>query len=34
VRENDAWRVLSLCWDEEALKDRDVRALVAGDSHG
>ena len=34
VRENDAWRVLSLCWDEEALKERDVRALVAGGTHG
>ena len=34
VRENDAWCVLSLCWDEEALKERDVRALVAGGSHG
>jgi len=30
VLENDAWRVLSLCWDEEALKERDVRALIGG----
>jgi hypothetical protein len=34
VRENDEWRVLSLCWDEDALKDHDVRALVVGGSHG
>jgi hypothetical protein len=34
VRENDAWRVLSLCWDDETLKGRDVRALVAGGSRG
>jgi len=33
VRENDTWRVLSLCWDEEALKERDVRALIGG-HHG
>lgn len=31
VRENDGWRVLSLCWDEEALRERDVRALIGGD---
>lgn len=34
VRENEGWRVLSLCWDEEALKERDVRALVAGGARG
>jgi hypothetical protein len=34
VREQDAWRVLSLCWDDEALKERDVRALLDGGSHG
>ncbi len=34
VRENDTWRVLSLCWDEEALRDSDVRALVGGGNHG
>jgi hypothetical protein len=34
VLENDAWRVLSLCWDEEALKERDVRALLAEGTHG
>ena len=33
VRENDAWRVLSLCWDEEALRERDVRSLIGG-QHG
>ena len=33
VRENGDWRVLSLCWDEEALKGRDVRALIGG-QHG
>jgi len=30
VREDGDWRVLSLCWDEEALKGRDVRALIGG----
>jgi len=34
VRENDAWRVLSLCWDEEALKESDVRELLVGGRHG
>jgi hypothetical protein len=34
VRENDAWRVLSLCWDEEALRERNVRELVAGGARG
>jgi SnoaL-like domain len=34
VRERNAWRVVSLCWDDEALKDRDVRALVAGGHRG
>ncbi len=34
VRENGEWRVLSLCWDEDALKDHDVRALVVGGRHG
>ena len=34
VLENDAWRVLSLCWDEEALRERDVRALVEEAPYG
>lgn len=34
VLENDSWRVLSLCWDEEALRERDVRALVEEAPHG
>jgi hypothetical protein len=34
VREDDGWRVLSLCWDDEAMKERDVRALVAGGQDG
>lgn len=34
VRENDGWRVLSLCWDEEGLRGRDVRALIGGGPHG
>jgi hypothetical protein len=34
VRENDNWRVLSLCWDDEALKERDVRAWLKESTHG
>lgn len=34
VLESEGWRVLSLCWDEEALKDQDVRALVEDGRHG
>jgi hypothetical protein len=34
VRESHGWRVLSLCWDDEALKERDVRALLAEGTHG
>jgi hypothetical protein len=34
VREKDDWRVLSLCWDDEALKERDVRALLTEATHG
>jgi len=30
IRESGEWRVLSLCWDDEGLRGRDVRALVGG----
>ncbi len=34
VRENAGWRVVSLCWDDEALKEHDVRALLVEGTHG